>query len=286
MAQNDVLKRYIDTGLAFTALTQARAEALVKDLVKAGEVQADQAREVVSDLVERSRKNSEKLLETVRREVKQQITSLGLVSKADLDKAEARLASLVGAATKPVRKAAAEGARRAQEPPPRRRPPRRPRPRRRPAKKARPPRSRPEPLVRRRLDAELVRRGLAPSRSRPRRTSTPVGSPSAARPPRRRRASSRPDEPIVVLGPPPRFVGRGGEKLDAALERFARGGRRPPGDRPRRVDRRVHRLPPPAGRGVGGRPSTSGYGQLHERLRTDPTGGGPRAHQRPRADAR
>ena len=108
MAQNDVLKRYIDTGLAFTAVTQARAEALVKELVKAGEVQADQAREVISDLVERSRKNSEQLLETVRREVKQQITSLGLVSKADLDKAEARISSLVGTASKPVRTAAAK----------------------------------------------------------------------------------------------------------------------------------------------------------------------------------
>ena len=106
MAQNDVLKRYIDTGLAFTALTQARAEALVKDLVKAGEVQADQAREAVADLVDRSRRNSEKLLETVRREVKEQITSLGLVSKADLDKAEARISSLLGAASAPVRKAA------------------------------------------------------------------------------------------------------------------------------------------------------------------------------------
>jgi 23S rRNA (cytidine1920-2'-O)/16S rRNA (cytidine1409-2'-O)-methyltransferase len=30
-----------------------------------------------------------------------------------------------------------------------------------------------------------------------------------------------PDEPIVVSGPPARFVGRGGEKLAAALERFA-----------------------------------------------------------------
>jgi polyhydroxyalkanoate synthesis regulator phasin len=106
MAQNDLLKRYIDAGIAFTAMTQSRAEALVKDLVKAGEVQADQARDVVTELVERGRKNSEQLLETVRREVKNQITSLGLVSKADLDKAEARLASLVSTASAPVRKAA------------------------------------------------------------------------------------------------------------------------------------------------------------------------------------
>ena len=30
-----------------------------------------------------------------------------------------------------------------------------------------------------------------------------------------------PDEPIVLLGDPPRFVSRGGEKLDAALDQFA-----------------------------------------------------------------
>jgi polyhydroxyalkanoate synthesis regulator phasin len=111
MAQNDVLKRYIDTGLAFTAVTQARAEALVRELVKAGEVQADQAREAVTDLVDRSRKNSERLLETVRREVKDQITNLGLVSKADLDKAEARLSALLGVKKKPApRKAPAKKA--------------------------------------------------------------------------------------------------------------------------------------------------------------------------------
>jgi polyhydroxyalkanoate synthesis regulator phasin len=106
MAQTDILKRYIDTGLAFTAMTQARAEALVKELVKAGEVQAEQARDAVTDLVDRSRKNSEQLLETVRREVKEQITNLGLVSKADLDKAEERLAGLISSATGSVRKAA------------------------------------------------------------------------------------------------------------------------------------------------------------------------------------
>ena len=96
MAQNDVLKRYIDAGLAFTALSQARAEELVKDLVRIGEVQADQAREVVSDLLDRSRKNSERLLDTVRTEVRQQITSMGIATQADLDRIEQRIASVIG----------------------------------------------------------------------------------------------------------------------------------------------------------------------------------------------
>src|SRR5690349_14200315 len=112
MAQNDVLKRYIDAGLAFTALTQARAEELVKELVKIGEVQADQAREVVSELLDRSRKNSERLLETVRTEVRQQITSLGLATQDDLDRIEDRIASVIGTvtstATAPAKKAASK----------------------------------------------------------------------------------------------------------------------------------------------------------------------------------
>ena len=77
------------------------------------------------------------------------------------------------------------------------------------------------------------------------------------------------DEPIELLAPAPRFVGRGGEKLDAALERFdiTVTGRRA-------LD---------AGASTGGftdcllqRGAAEvaavdvGYGQLHERLRSDP----------------
>lgn len=78
-----------------------------------------------------------------------------------------------------------------------------------------------------------------------------------------------PDEPIVLLGPAPRFVGRGGDKLDAALDRFGIevAGRRA-------VD---------LGASTGGFTDCLlqrgaervvavdvGYGQLHERLRADP----------------
>lgn len=77
------------------------------------------------------------------------------------------------------------------------------------------------------------------------------------------------EEPLAVQGPPPRFVSRGGEKLDAALVRFAVevAGRRA-------LD---------AGASTGGftdcllqRGAAAvvcvdvGYGQLHPRLRGDP----------------
>src|SRR3954452_9095945 len=75
-------------------------------------------------------------------------------------------------------------------------------------------------MVRRRLDAELVRRGLVSSRARATAAVaegrvTVSGAPTSS-------AARQVDEhePIVVTGGPPRFVARGGEKLDAALDRF------------------------------------------------------------------
>ncbi len=74
--------------------------------------------------------------------------------------------------------------------------------------------------MRRRLDAELVRRGLVESRARAveaiRAGRVLVdGAPTAT--PARRVATA---EPITVTGPRPRFVSRGGDKLAGALRRF------------------------------------------------------------------
>lgn len=74
--------------------------------------------------------------------------------------------------------------------------------------------------ARRRLDAELVRRGLLPSRAeaataidRGRVLVNGAVAEKAAR-------LVAPGDAVTVTGPPPRFVGRGGEKLDAALHTF------------------------------------------------------------------
>ena len=79
MADNPLIKRYLDAGMAFTQLTRERAEALVNDLVRAGEAQADRTEELVNDLIEQTRRNTEALLELVRNEVRNQLVSLGLL---------------------------------------------------------------------------------------------------------------------------------------------------------------------------------------------------------------
>lgn len=72
-------------------------------------------------------------------------------------------------------------------------------------------------MQRRRLDVEIVRRGLASSRQAAqeaidarRVTVSGAIAEKAAR-------MVAPDEPVEMLGPPRRFVGRGGEKLEFAL---------------------------------------------------------------------
>ena len=124
-------------------------------------------------------------------------------------------------------------------------------------------------VVRRRLDVELVRRGLAESREAAQTMiaagHVQVANTVAAKPARR----TSPDEPIELVGEAPRFVSRGGLKLEAALDAFGLDV-----SGLRAID---------AGASTGGftdcllqRGALAvtcidvGYGQLHERLRRDP----------------
>jgi 23S rRNA (cytidine1920-2'-O)/16S rRNA (cytidine1409-2'-O)-methyltransferase len=122
---------------------------------------------------------------------------------------------------------------------------------------------------RRRLDLELVRRGLVVSREAAQQEVAAGRVLVAGAPASRVSRLVGADEPIRLVGPSPRFVGRGGEKLDAAIESFAIAvsGRRC-------LD---------AGASTGGFTDCLlqrraghviavdvGYGQLHERLRADP----------------
>jgi 23S rRNA (cytidine1920-2'-O)/16S rRNA (cytidine1409-2'-O)-methyltransferase len=122
--------------------------------------------------------------------------------------------------------------------------------------------------VRRRLDVELVRRGLATSRTDAQDLidsgRVTVGGGPAMKSARMVDAG----EPVIVTRPANRFVSRGGEKLDAALSAFA-------------IDVTGSRVLD-AGASTGGftdcvlqRGAASvtavdvGHGQLHERLRAD-----------------
>jgi 23S rRNA (cytidine1920-2'-O)/16S rRNA (cytidine1409-2'-O)-methyltransferase len=125
--------------------------------------------------------------------------------------------------------------------------------------------------ARRRLDAEMVRRGLVPSRERARLEidagRVTVGGAPVDKPAR----LVAPGEPILVHGPGPRYVSRAGEKLAAAIDEF---GLVPVFAGARVLD---------AGASTGGFTDCAlqhgarevvavdvGHNQLHEKLRDDP----------------
>jgi len=90
MASNDGFRKYVEAGAALGQITRARAEEIVRELVGAGQLQGTQAQEWVDDVVERSRKASEDLLDLVRTEVASQLTALG-IDPEDLAKQAADL---------------------------------------------------------------------------------------------------------------------------------------------------------------------------------------------------
>ena len=100
MSKKDAFRRYLDAGSTFTQITRTRAEELVQELVKSGALQRKEAKARVDELIERSRKSSEQLIQVVRDEVASQMSALGISSIEDLAR---QVASLLNRSTDLVR---------------------------------------------------------------------------------------------------------------------------------------------------------------------------------------
>ena len=110
MATNDRWQQYLDAGKAWTELTRAQAEAVVRDLVKAGDVQQKRAKKAVDELLDRSRKNAEELRKVVRHELQSQISALGIATQEDLARLERKLTKATSSKSAPKKTTAAKKA--------------------------------------------------------------------------------------------------------------------------------------------------------------------------------
>jgi polyhydroxyalkanoate synthesis regulator phasin len=81
-------------------LTRNRAEEIVRDFVKAGDVRRKQASSMVKTLMETSRANRRELVRFVRSEIRAQVESLGLATKRDVERLERRVVRLEGGGKK------------------------------------------------------------------------------------------------------------------------------------------------------------------------------------------
>jgi polyhydroxyalkanoate synthesis regulator phasin len=120
MAQDDdPFKRYQEVGAGLLDVARARAEELLQDLARMGDVTRRQAGGALDELVEGSGKETEGILASIRREIAAQLSLLGIATKQDLADLERRLtagAPAPGAGQKapskkaPAKKAAAKKA--------------------------------------------------------------------------------------------------------------------------------------------------------------------------------
>ncbi len=93
----DEIKRLALFGSGVSELTRNRAEQMVKDLVKGGEVRREQASGLVKELLDRNRQARQELGRVVRAEIENQIQKSGLASRRDIDRLERRVARLEAA---------------------------------------------------------------------------------------------------------------------------------------------------------------------------------------------
>ena len=78
----ETLRRYVDAGRE--TLTPQKAQDLAQALVKRGEARRDQASALARQLLDWSRRSSERFRETVRREVRRQIARSGVATKDEV----------------------------------------------------------------------------------------------------------------------------------------------------------------------------------------------------------
>src|SRR5215207_6139079 len=98
MDPQEPFRRYVEAGMALGQLTQAKAEALVRELLQLGDDRATEVQDRLGELVERTRRDLEAMRTMVRREISAQLRTLDVVTKQDLEALESRLRGATPAA--------------------------------------------------------------------------------------------------------------------------------------------------------------------------------------------
>jgi polyhydroxyalkanoate synthesis regulator phasin len=104
------LKQLLDSTVSFTQMTRERAEAIVAELVREGQVRTEEYQRNVQELVDRSRESAERFNEMVRAQVVKVLTDLGVVQTAQRAAPQGAPAKEAPARKAPAKKAAAKKA--------------------------------------------------------------------------------------------------------------------------------------------------------------------------------
>ena len=228
-------------------LTPTRAQQIARDSSEPGAAK-EQVAKLAADLLEWSQTSRERLSTFVRREIADQLkTRGGVATQAEVDALKKRVRDLERAANRSPSQATAARKPAARKASTRKASTRKASTRKASTRKRRPQAGRPQAgrpqagrseagsphaerrlrqshaVTRRRLDTELVRRGLAASHAEAQQALSDGIVLVAGAPASKAATLVSDDEPVALRDPSTstRFVSRGGDKLAAALERFS-----------------------------------------------------------------
>lgn len=90
----DLVRRAMYFGLGAISMTKEKAEQLVDELVKKGEINQGEAKEFVDNLVERGKREQEELRAMIRQEINNIKEEMPFVSRRQFEELEKRVAQL------------------------------------------------------------------------------------------------------------------------------------------------------------------------------------------------
>jgi polyhydroxyalkanoate synthesis regulator phasin len=91
---NRALQRYLEAASGLTNLTAAKAERVVKGLVRSGEEAGDQVGELVEELLERQRRNREAITALVKSETTRAVRAMGLATGKQVERLQKQVVDL------------------------------------------------------------------------------------------------------------------------------------------------------------------------------------------------
>jgi polyhydroxyalkanoate synthesis regulator phasin len=90
----DIIRKTMLLGLGLISLTKEKAEGVVDDLVKRGEVASEDRYKVVDSLLKEAEKQEEELTRKMTKSVQKVVADLGLPTKKDIDEVLRTLKSI------------------------------------------------------------------------------------------------------------------------------------------------------------------------------------------------
>ncbi|HZG85667.1 phasin family protein [Paenibacillus sp.] len=99
---SEVLKKAVALGLGVTAMSKEKAERLVEELVRKGEVRPNESQELLTRLLQRGEEERSELKKIVQEQLRNVLAELRVATKEDVERLDARLTALEGAGGAPA----------------------------------------------------------------------------------------------------------------------------------------------------------------------------------------